>query len=579
MVNKEYLGDQTGESSRGNLPFLHDKKRGFLMLRVSDRKQAIKYGPDAQRAEAYQGAKESPVPMELSRDREAFWIETASGWNRKQFNNEMTKRLEEFRRGEWDVLVFPRVDRETRFLAGSFEELNQLLKAGVPIYFAKHRLLLRQGDSEAFDSYLEHVRDARAYIKVLKANTGGGRMQAMEAGRIPSGWGPKGLTGYDWKDGRFIKNTVGPAVEFMLRQYLEGYSESAIMFQLKERAFLTKAGRPFAQSTVSKVLHHARWYAGIITWRGREFQGIIEPIITEEEAKRILARLSRNTTWRSAYGRAHWWTGRVGCGLCHRRISISKSHGCRCNGRDYRISDPCDAPCFGFDAFQKTVSDALRLTLSHPQAIFEQICEQMESREREMAFLASELKEKRERLTEIEHRLERLSHQHELGIISDAQLLERSSGVARDAKEMQARVRELEDILSAPAQFSTDIAGGLAKDFQNAFHLSEGTPQARFLSTAAVIAAKWVDDLGMLGTIPHEDTWQRLAEKLNLHMLVYPPEREKIDGQLVKATLRISGEFTPGTNSRVGGASLEAATASTLSLQHEQQRHPLICEG
>jgi DNA invertase Pin-like site-specific DNA recombinase len=565
MVNKEYLGDQTGESSRGNLPFLHDKKRGFLMLRVSDRKQAIKYGPDAQRAEAYQGAKESPVPMELSRDREAFWIETASGWNRKQFNNEMTKRLEEFRRGEWDVLVFPRVDRETRFLAGSFEELNQLLKAGVPIYFAKHRLLLRQGDSEAFDSYLEHVRDARAYIKVLKANTGGGRMQAMEAGRIPSGWGPKGLTGYDWKDGRFIKNTVGPAVEFMLRQYLEGYSESAIMFQLKERAFLTKAGRPFAQSTVSKVLHHARWYAGIITWRGREFQGIIEPIITEEEAKRILARLSRNTTWRSAYGRAHWWTGRVGCGLCHRRISISKSHGCRCNGRDYRISDPCDAPCFGFDAFQKTVSDALRLTLSHPQAIFEQICEQMESREREMAFLASELKEKRERLTEIEHRLERLSHQHELGIISDAQLLERSSGVARDAKEMQARVRELEDILSAPAQFSTDIAGGLAKDFQNAFHLSEGTPQARFLSTAAVIAAKWVDDLGMLGTIPHEDTWQRLAEKLNLHMLVYPPEREKIDGQLVKATLRISGEFTPGTNSRVGGASLEAATASTLS--------------
>ena len=191
--------------------------------------------PDAQRAEAYQGAKESPIPLELSRDREAFWVETASGWNRKQFNNEMTKRLEEFHRGEWDVLVFPRVDRETRFLAGSFEELNRLLKADVPIYFAKHRLLLRQGDSEAFDTYLEHVRDARAYIKVLKANTGGGRAQAMEAGHIPSGWGPKGLTGYDWKDGRFVKNTVSPAVEFMLRQYLEGYSESAIMIQLKKR--------------------------------------------------------------------------------------------------------------------------------------------------------------------------------------------------------------------------------------------------------------------------------------------------------------------------------------------------------
>jgi len=396
------------------------------------------YGPDAQRAEAYQGAKECQIPLEISRDREAFWVETASGWNRKHFNSEMAKRLEEFRRGQWDVLVFPRVDRETRFLAGSFEELNHLLKAGIPIYFAKHRLLLRQGDSEAFDAYLEHVRDARAYIKVLKSNIGGGRIQAMEAGRIPSGWGPKGLTGYDWKDGCFVKNTVGPAVEFMLRQYLEGYSESAIMLQLKKQGFVTRDGRPFAQSTVSKVLHHAHWYAGVITWKGREFRGLIESMITKEEAERILARLSRNTTFRTAFGRAHWWTGRVGCGLCHRRVSISKSHGCRCNGRDYRIPDPCNAPCFGFDAFQKTVSDALRITLSHPQAIFEQICQQIESRQREMAFLDSELKEKRERLTEINHRLKRLSHQHELGIISDAQLLERSSGVTRDAKEMQA---------------------------------------------------------------------------------------------------------------------------------------------
>lgn len=250
------------------------KKRGFLMLRVSGRKQAEKYGPDAQRAEAYEGAKVCPMPLELSRAREAFWVETASGWDRKRFTAEMSKRLAEFRRSEWDMLVFARVDRETRFLAGSFEVLDQLLKVGVPIYFAKHRLLLRQGDAEAFDTYFNLVMDARTYIKVLKANTEGGRVQAMEAGCIPSGWGPKGLTGYDWKDGHFVKNTASPAVEFVLRQYLEGYSGSAIMFQLKKQGFLTKAGRPFAQSTVSKVLHHARWYAGVITWKGKEFRGL-----------------------------------------------------------------------------------------------------------------------------------------------------------------------------------------------------------------------------------------------------------------------------------------------------------------
>jgi len=577
--NKEYSSDQTGKNSRGNLPFPHDKKRGFLMLRVSDRKQASKYGPDAQRTEAYQGAKECPIPLELCAEREAFWVETASGWNRKQFNNEMTKRLEEFRRGEWDVLVFPRVDRETRFLAGSFEVLNQLLKAGVPIYFAKHRLLLRQGDSEAFDTYFDLVRDARAYIKVLKANTGGGRLQAMEAGRIPSGWGPKGLTGYDWKDGHFIKNNVSPAVEFMLRQYLEGYSESAIMFQLKKQGFLTKAGRLFAQSTVSKVLHHARWYAGVITWKGKEFRELIEPLINEDEAERIIARLSRNTTWRTAYGRAHWWTGRVFCGLCQRRVSISKSHGCRCNGRDYRLPDPCIAPCLGFDAFQRAVSDALRLTLSHPRAIFEHICEQTESQQREMAFMAAELKDKTERLTETKHRLKRLSRQHELGVIDDAELMERSSRAIRDARDMEARVRELEDILNAPAPWDLEKAGGLVKDFQEAFHLSEGTPEARFISTATAIATKWVADLGMPGSIPCEDTWQRLTEKLNLRMLVYPPDQTELAGQPIKATLRITGEFVPGTTSHINSAGLEAATVSTPSSWHEQQKHRVTYGG
>ena len=395
----------------------------------------------------------------------------------------------------------------------------------------------------------------------------------MEAGHIPSGWGPKGLTGYDWKNGQFAKNSISPAVEFMARQYLEGYSESAIMLQMKKRGLFTKAGKPFAQSTVSKVLHHARWYAGIITFKGKEFKELIETIITEGEAEQILARLGRNKTWRNAYGRAHWWTGRVFCGLCQRGVSISKSHGCRCNGRDYRLPDPCAAPCLGFDAFQRAVSDALRLTLSHPQAIFEQICEQMESREREMTFLASELKEKGERLTEIERRLERLSRQHEMGIINDAQLLERSSGVARDEKEMRVRVRELEDILSAPTRWGLETANGLVKDFQDAFHLREGTPEARFISTATAIAARWVDDLGMPGTIPHEDMWQRLAEKLNLRMLVYPPDLNEVAGQPVKATLRITGEFSPDAATQLVGAGIRTATVSTPSSLHGWQRH------
>ncbi|MFC1910993.1 recombinase family protein, partial [Chloroflexota bacterium] len=544
MMNGDH--DDSREGQTPDQPVIRKKMRGFTMLRVSDRKQEFKYGPAAQRAEAEVGAKECPIPLEVSRDREAFWVETGSGWSRKQFNIEMTRRLEEFQRGEWDILVFPRVDRETRFLAGSFEVLNQLLKAGVPIYFARHRLLLRQGDSEAFDIYFDLVREARAYIKVLKANTAGGRAQAMEAGRIPTGWGSRGLTGYDWKDKRFVKNSINPTVEFIFRKYLEGYSGSAIMVQLKKAGVLTKLGRPFSQSTVSNVLHHARWYAGTITYKEKEFRGLIEPIITENEAEEVLARLSRSRKFPNAYGRSHWWTGRVRCGLCQRRVSISKSHGCRCNGRDFRLMNPCPTPCMGFEAFQRAVSDALRITLSHPQQIFTQICDQFENQRKEMSFLSGELGDKQEKMAIVEARLERLSRQHEMGLLDDAQLSERSAQVAREAQELRVRIRELQNILDTPENYDTDSNAGLIEDIQDAFNLPKGSPQRHFMSVAAAIATKWVADLGVRGSLPKEETWQRLAEKMNLRMLVYPPDHEEVAGQRLKATVRITGEFFPG---------------------------------
>ena len=71
---EEYRGKGEGVVGPGNSYHSGGKKRAFLMLRVSDKKQATKYGPDAQRMEAYQGAKDCPIPLELSRGREAFWV-------------------------------------------------------------------------------------------------------------------------------------------------------------------------------------------------------------------------------------------------------------------------------------------------------------------------------------------------------------------------------------------------------------------------------------------------------------------------------------------------------------------------
>lgn len=582
----------------------------YFFGRVSDKKQRQKYGPDAQRHDAYVGSTKCPIPYSLSPDREAVITETASSWNRKRFGSEMRLRLEEFQRGEWGILVFPRVDRESRFLAGSFEYLLQALKAGIPIYFARDDLLLRQGDDDAFDIYEEKVRDARSYIKVLKANTAGGRFQAMEAGKIPTGWGPWGLAGYDWKDGRFQKNQANPTVEKILRLYLkDGESQSSITKAL--HGFPSQTGKIWWQSSVGKVLRHARWYAGILVYKGKEFRGLIDPIITEMEAELILKKLGRKPR-PTAYGRAGWWTGRVTCGLCERRYAISKSHGCRCNGADSRLPEPCPGPQLGFDEFVSDVQEAIRRTLSDPVSIVEGAGRRHREWTDERATLQAELEQKQGILNEYASRKARISRQHELSKMSDQDMLDRFAVVELEERGFAERVNELRDLLDAEepvtaaevgmyfrcllrATFPADYAQTVDKpDYRleamdkklealegSVRHVkAEDKPDLNVYYRLVEPFYNW--DLPketkeahgvLLQALDQSHTrrptmdqiWTRLADRLNLHIVIYPT---KEPGR--KAEMRVIGEFNPATLVELSGT----ATVNTLSSSRVRRRRP-----
>ena len=190
---------------------------------------------------------------------------------------------------------------------------------------------------------------------------------------------------------------------------------------------------------------------------------------------------------------------------------------------------------------------------------------QLQNQQKEMAFLSGELVDKRERMSIIEARLDRLSRQHELGLLDDARLSERSAQVSQEAQELRTRIRELENILDTPANYNADGNAGLIEDIQEAFQLPRGSPQRHFMTAVAAIATKWVDDLGMPGSLPEEDTWQRLAERMNLRMLVYRPDQEEIAGQRIKATVRITGEFFPGAATGIVRGGINTATVTTPS--------------
>ena len=64
------------------------------------------------------------------------------GWNRPKFEAAVNEAIELHKRGEMLAVLFPRVDRETRFLFSSVPLLNKIIGAGLEIYFAEEQLFL-----------------------------------------------------------------------------------------------------------------------------------------------------------------------------------------------------------------------------------------------------------------------------------------------------------------------------------------------------------------------------------------------------------------------------------------------------
>jgi hypothetical protein len=102
-------------------------KKTFTIIRVSQEDQLKGYGPDVQWFEDVQP--NAPL-LGLEVD-EAFGCviqEPATSWERRKFETVVREALNLYKLGRIEALLFPRVDRETRFLFGSFPCLRRLCR-------------------------------------------------------------------------------------------------------------------------------------------------------------------------------------------------------------------------------------------------------------------------------------------------------------------------------------------------------------------------------------------------------------------------------------------------------------------
>lgn len=402
--------------------------KGIGIIRCSSKPQLEKYGPIAQRRDIEEGLGSFPQgEVELTECIELH--ESASKWSRKKWDAVMNRCLEYHRQGKVDVIVFPRVDRESRFLAGSFTKLIEVVKSGLLVYFAMERLWLDPDNPDSWETYLESVQEAQAYIRVLRRNTTRGKRDSALSGNISSGYGRyNGYLGllYDrtLKKMIHVPGQIEVAKEILYRS-LSGESSSQIVRDLQAKGVKGAAGGYIHRSSVSRVLHNAPVYAGKLIWNGIEIPDKVEPIITQEEAEQIAKRLAWNKEKSLGFGKRVWLTSRVFCGVCGCHYNLDSKKGCYCNKSDKRSPVKCPAPKVGLMELSALAYGTMITALSEPETVIKQARVAHENWEKQKAIfeLLSGTKERYH--IENEKRRRQLSVQHEYGGITDEEYLRR----------------------------------------------------------------------------------------------------------------------------------------------------------
>jgi site-specific DNA recombinase len=348
-----------------------------------------------------------------------------------------------------DVLVVYCLDRFSRdpthgvILTQELERHNVIIEA-----------VTETVDSSELGKLINYIKGFASKLEAEKIGerTMRGKRRYAEMGEIPSSFGRCNYWGlrYDKERKRFdhIPGVIHIPKE-ILKRGIAGESSSTITVDLQKRGVLSATGGKIHRSAVSRVLSHARVYAGILEWNGYSILGKVEPIITEDEANIIAERLKRNKEKSYGFGKRKPLTGRIFCGLCGRRYSLDAKKGCRCNGSDPRNPAKCPAPKIGLKTLTDCIYEALGLAMMDDEALIKRTAELREKWEKETVEIEGMFRDKKEQLANFDKRRRLLSVQHELGGITDDEYVSRFKAVKREEDEFTEQLTHLKKFTPA----------------------------------------------------------------------------------------------------------------------------------
>jgi hypothetical protein len=399
--------------------------------------------------------------------------------------------------GKIDALLFPRVDRETRFIFGSFPLLTEVVQSGLEVYFARERLFLDPNDLESIERYLSKATQSQAYVQTLKTNTSRGlRARALD-GKIQNGRGGYGFTYVPGKNrGEGIRK-INEEQARWIRQWVrwlldDGMTVDAITMRMRALKVPTASGKGIWRSgTIRGILTNpaimGKTYSYTYTYEARESPagnrkklvrtprekwvelpaGVTPAIITEEEFNAVQAKLARNkylaTRKASRVQHKFLLSGYVFCWYDNRRFrgkgqlvpSKSNPHYLyyyHCPCKDRIVSpDPCPNRRWNADKLETLVWRQIETLLSKPEVVLSSLKETQENINQE-EYLRQELDNVEVGLKTIDNEQKNLLRQSLMGFPEEMVIAENKkynqerADLLKRKTELEARIEQTKQV-------------------------------------------------------------------------------------------------------------------------------------
>jgi site-specific DNA recombinase len=491
-----------------------------------------KYGPDVQWYDDV--VPNAPLMgLEVNEEYKRVIQESATGWNRVLFEATVREAIELYREGKVQVVMFPRVDRETRFVFGSFALLSEVIRAGLEVCFAREKLRLDPNDADSVERYLTKAAQAQAYVEVMKQNTIRGKIAKAKQGYLVGGG--HNIYGFDYvKAGneggnrRVINEFEAEQVRNMFNWLVvEKLAINAIVERLNSMGIPAKHGGKWSRSSIIGILRNysytGRTFAfttlpGKRSYTKPREQWLEAPEATPaiigteifEAAQRQLDknRIEAKRNLKRFYLlRGHIYCKRCGKAYGSRSVRKDKEkerRSYRCSAK--RSLEGCTNRSWSADKLEKIVWDQVEKLLANPEIIIHEVERKRQSSVR-LEPLEIELKQIEKRLKALQREQEQLL-QWALKGFPEETVLSENKRINSRRETLLERQEDLEKQIEASrnAQIDLEKLTQFVEVVQN--NLKEADKETKRLALDALDLKLWVDgeNLEITGSIPLEES-------------------------------------------------------------------------